>query len=351
MRTVVIACVLLWGFATALPAQPLTGQRWAVTVARGDTLQALGSRFGVDPTTIARDNGRAPGAVLQVGEILAIDNRHIVPALPRNGTIAVNVPQRMLFVTTSSGLAAYPVAVGRRDWPTPLGEFAVVSKEVNPTWDVPESIREEARRAGRSLPRKVPPGPSNPLGAHWLGLSVGGVGIHGTNAPASIYQVTTHGCVRLHPDDIAALFGQVTVGAKGVLLYEPVLVTVAGEDVFVEAHRDVYRLATRDPLDFLRARAQELGVLERVNWKLAADVVRQRDGVARVVTREISSPSSAMSRLSHSDLAQTDAGGKFSRLNFPAATAQGPEPVLQIGPKNRGASAARPLPIGSTEAR
>jgi L,D-transpeptidase ErfK/SrfK len=156
---------------------------------------------------------------------------------------------------------------------------------VNPTWDVPASIREEARRAGRSLPMKVPPGPNNPLGAYWLGLSVGSVGIHGTNAPTSVYQAITHGCIRLHPVDIAALFGQVQVGTKGLLLYQPVLVGVDGDHVFVEAHRDVYRRGPHDPLEFVRARTRELGVFDKVDWDLAAEVIRQRAGVARTVTR------------------------------------------------------------------
>lgn len=299
MRTLVIVSALLWGFATALPAQTLTGQLHTVTVVRGDTLRSLGSRFGVDSATIARDNGRPVDAPLRVGETLSIDNRHIAPPVPAGVTLIVNVPQRMLFATTSSGLSAYPVAVGRRDWKTPLGEFSIAAKEVNPTWDVPDSIREEARRAGRWLPLKVPPGPGNPLGAYWLGLSVGGVGIHGTNAPTSIYQVTTHGCVRLHPDDIAALFGQVSVGARGVLLYQPVLVAIHGEGVFVEAHRDIYRRGPADALRFVKERAYELGVFERVDWERAAAVIDERAGIARPVSRAVSFPSGAVSPLSY----------------------------------------------------
>jgi len=285
MRTVLIAAVTIALAPAALAAQPLTGDVHTVVVARGDTLGALGSRFGVDPATIARDNGRALETPLRIGETLSVDNRHVVPPLPTGTTLVINVPQRMLFAATSPGVTAYPVAVGRRDWQTPLGEFSIATKEVNPTWDVPESIREEARRAGRSLPLKVPPGPNNPLGAYWLGLSVGSVGVHGTNAPTSIYRVTTHGCVRLHPDDIAALFGQVTVGTKGALLYEPVLVAVVGEDVFVEAHRDVYGRGPADALEFVRDRAYELGIVERIDWDRAATVIRERAGIARSVAR------------------------------------------------------------------
>ena len=215
MRTVIGALTLVLGLATGLQGQSLTGQRHIVAVVRGDTLRALGSRFGVDPVTIARDNRRTLDAPLRLGETLTIDNRHVAPAFGTGVSIVVNVPQRMLFAAIGHSVVAYPVAVGRAEWPTPLGEFSIATKETNPSWDVPESIRAEARRAGRSLPARVPPGPNNPLGAYWLGLSAGRVGIHGTNAPRSIYQVITHGCIRLHPDDIAALFGHVRVGARG----------------------------------------------------------------------------------------------------------------------------------------
>ena len=271
--------------AVAVYAQPLTGQQQTVTVARGDTLRSLGSRFGIDPTTIARDNDRALDAPLAIGETLRLDNRHIVPAFPLGMTVLINVPQRMLFLAGEKGVTALPVATGRRDWPTPIGEFSIASKEVNPTWDVPESIREEARRAGRSLPAKVPPGPNNPLGAYWIGLSVGSLGIHGTNAPTSVYHAVTHGCIRLRPSDIEALFSQVEVGARGTLVYQPILVAVEGGQVFVEAHRDVYGRGPRDPLDFVRSRARELGVSEQIVWEMAAQVLQERAGIARRVNR------------------------------------------------------------------
>jgi len=284
MRTGLIALVIGFAVAAGVSAQPVTGEQRLVTVAPGDTLSRLGSRFGIDAAAIARDNDRSPDEPIRVGEALRLDNRHIVPALPAGQTLTINLPQRMLFVAGERGVTAYPAAVGRPDWPTPLGAFSIVSREVNPTWDVPESIREEARRAGRWLPRQVPPGPNNPLGAYWLGLSLGSVGIHGTNAPTSIYHVITHGCIRLHPDDIAALFAQVQVGATGALVYQPILVAVGGSDIFVEAHRDVYRRGPADALEFVRSQARELGVFDRVDWGVAAQVIHERAGIARAVT-------------------------------------------------------------------
>ena len=271
--------------AASAAAQPVTGGLSSVTVSRSDTLRRLGSRLGVDPHTIAADNDLPVVGPLPVGRVLLIDNRHIVPAIPPGLVIVVNIPQRMLFLVSASGVTAYPVAVGRPGWRTPLRSFSIVSKETNPSWEVPASIRAEARRAGRFLPLSVPPGPNNPLGKYWLGLSIGGVGVHGTNSPASIYQVVTHGCIRLHADDVRSVFGEVSVGAAGMTVYEPVLLAVDGDTVFLEAHRDVYQRGPRDAREVTRALAHEAGLSDRIDWTAAETVLQRREGVARDVTR------------------------------------------------------------------
>jgi L,D-transpeptidase ErfK/SrfK len=180
--------------------------------------------------------------------------------------------------------AHYPIAAGRADWQTPLGAFTIQVKETDPTWDVPLSIQEEMRRAGKPVLKTVPPGSRNPLGAYWLGLSLGSVGLHGTNAPSSIYHFATHGCIRLHPDDIEDLFHHVAAGDQGRIVYEPVLVAFDGTDVFVEVHRDVYRRAPS-----ALARTMELieraGLEERVDLSMVARVVGQAEGLAVAVTQ------------------------------------------------------------------
>jgi L,D-transpeptidase ErfK/SrfK len=261
----------------------LTGEVISHAVARGESLASLSARFGIDTRTLAADNGIRADDILPIGRVLRIDNRHIVPSGRDAATLVINLPQRMLFFRgeTVTGL---PVAVGRPDWPTPTGDFTVATREENPTWDVPVSILAEARRAGRAQPARVPPGPTNPLGAFWLGLSAGGIGVHGTIVPASIYRFASHGCIRLHPDDVAWLFPRVNVGAIVAVVYEPVLLTRVGDRVFVEIHGDRY--ARQAPT---LARVRELavghGVTDLVDWKAAARAVQARHGVARDITR------------------------------------------------------------------
>jgi L,D-transpeptidase ErfK/SrfK len=266
-----------------LVALQLVGGDWTYTVRDGDSLTSIGARFGVDTSAIAKDNLLQNTSPLETGQTLRMDNRHIVP--PASGAeIVVNVPQRMLFLFRDGVLRKrYPVGAGKPTWPTPLGPFEIISAETDPVWDVPASIQAEMSRQGKAVVTKVAPGPSNPLGKYWLGLSLSGIGIHGTNAPSSVYGLASHGCIRLHPDDIQDLFLSVKVGSRGVIIYEPVLILHIGEAVFLEAHPDAYRMVP-DSLQAVRAIAEREGFSDLVDWDAAADVLRRREGVAREVT-------------------------------------------------------------------
>jgi L,D-transpeptidase ErfK/SrfK len=261
----------------------MTGDVTVYTTTAGDTLGSIGARMGVDVATLAAENGLKPTAKLPVGLTLRVDNRHLIPAAAEPGVIVLNLPQRMLFYGDETVVRGIPVAVGQPGWQTPARAFTVLTKETDPTWEVPVSIQEEARRASRVLPAVVPPGPNNPLGKFWLGLSIPSVGIHGTNAPSSIYRAATHGCIRVGAEDIAWLFSRVSVGTRGQMVYEPILLAVIGDEIFLEVHRDVYRRLEGGSELHVRALADAAGVAGEVDWVLAARVLSARDGIARRV--------------------------------------------------------------------
>jgi L,D-transpeptidase ErfK/SrfK len=293
-----LSAMALCGVRAQEPSfHPLVGAEWAHVVSAGESWEAIGARVGVSPAVLASRNGRGLRPALRGGETIVIDNRHIIPdhssvtdentavnpGVTNDGLI-VNVPQRLVFFFAEGRLVAhYPTAVGPAGWQTPLGDFTIVLKEEDPTWDVPISIQQEMRRAGKRVVKSVPPGPDNPLGRFWLGLSLDSVGIHGTTAPLSIYAFATHGCIRLHPDDIEALYQQVAIGERGRIIYEPVLVSYDGTDVYLEVHPDPYRRAP-DTL----ARALELldqaGLSGLSDTAEVARAVRQTEGLATPVT-------------------------------------------------------------------
>jgi L,D-transpeptidase ErfK/SrfK len=282
------AGIILAGPAAAVAAPDrIVGGVITYAVKQGDTLRTIGARYGTDPRTLIADNDLPPSAILRVGQRLTIDNRHIGPRGVSPGAIVVNVPQRMLYYAVDTNdVRGVPVAAGRKGWSTPIEEFTVTAKETDPSWEVPASILEEARQRGRPLPAVVSPGPDNPLGKFWLGLSVGRIGIHGTNAPSSVYGTVTHGCIRLGPDDIAWLYAQVSVGTPGRFVYEPVLLAVDGSEVFLEVHPDVYQ-RTASASQLARELASAAGVMDRVDWVLADAIIAAHHGIARRVTLDI----------------------------------------------------------------
>lgn len=255
-------------------------------VAAGDSLTSVGARYGIAPRLVAEANGLDPRARLKIGQSLFVRSRHLAPFTPDIADgIVVNLPQRMAFLFRAGRLErAYPVAVGRRDWPTPTGEFTVRTREQDKTWYVPVSIQEEMRREGKPVLTQVPPGPENPLGRHWIGLSLPAIGIHGTNAPASVYGFRSHGCLRMHPDDVADLFDRVAVGERGRIVYEPLLLGKdAGGMIWFEANPDAYRRGAAT-VDTVREMAREKGIDEdSVDWARVAAMLHERDGQAREI--------------------------------------------------------------------
>jgi L,D-transpeptidase catalytic domain/Putative peptidoglycan binding domain len=99
----------------------------------------------------------------------------------------------------------FAVATGQNTYPTPLGRFQIVVKWRNPWWYPPNS----PWAAGQ---KPIPPGPNNPLGTRWMGLSAPGVGIHGTPNDGSIGYSVSHGCIRMHIPDAEWLFVRVRIG-------------------------------------------------------------------------------------------------------------------------------------------
>ena len=105
----------------------------------------------------------------------------------------------------------FGVATGESRYPTPLGRFEIIVKWRNPWWDPPAS--DWAKDA-----EPIPPGPGNPLGTRWMGISSPAVGIHGTPDPASIGYSVSHGCIRMRIPEVEWLFNQVDVGTPVYIL-------------------------------------------------------------------------------------------------------------------------------------
>ncbi len=104
----------------------------------------------------------------------------------------------------------FGVATGQSVYPTPTGMFSIVELQRDPWWRPPDSPWAQGLKP-------IPPGPGNPLGTRWMGLSAPGVGIHGTPDDASIGYSASHGCIRMHIPDAEWLFTHVDLGTQVVI--------------------------------------------------------------------------------------------------------------------------------------
>lgn len=143
--------------------------------------------------------------------------------------IVINLPSRTLeFYSGNSLVKVYRIAIGKPSTPTPLGNYHVFEKEVDPWWFPP--------RTGEV----VPSGPANPLGYRWLGFAPL-YGIHGTNAPWAIGLAVSNGCVRMYEEDVEELFEVVPHGTPVRVTYDRVKVLVDGRgEVSAGIYPDIY---------------------------------------------------------------------------------------------------------------
>ncbi|HZY58741.1 MAG TPA: L,D-transpeptidase [Candidatus Binataceae bacterium] len=259
----------------------ISGDSFPYEVTDDDTSRSIAAHFG-EPDDIVLLNGGEP----EPGAKIVVDNRHVAPAEVADGVV-INIPQRMLFVFRDGKLAeGWPATVGRPDWPTPLGSFFVASKRLNPTWHVPPAIRAEMEDEGIDPGSEVKPGPRNPLGKNFLGLDHGGIGIHATNRPLSIYLFGSHGCIRLNPDSASKLFHMTAASEPVEIIYQPVALAVLSDGrIFLESDSDPYAMGVPHLPD-VREAARAAGVEDKIDWQRASRVMVMVEGVARRIDKE-----------------------------------------------------------------
>ena len=169
-------------------------------------------------------------------------------------------------------VTTYPVGIGDTGWETPVAVGRVIDRRIDPTWTVPKSLR--AKYGITS----IPPGPNNPLGKYWIGLSIKGYGIHGTNFSWGVGRLVSHGCIRLYPEDIAILFENVSVNTPVEIVYEPVKIGIRDNTIFMEVHPDIY-----NRIPYIRSytihRLRELDILRYVSGSKVNDALERQSGV------------------------------------------------------------------------
>jgi len=258
-----------------------------------DSLVDLARKHGLGYTEIVSANPGLDPWVPGADKKVVLPKAHILPAAPREG-IVINLADQRLYFFREDGktVDSVPLGIGNNGWDTPKGTTKVVRKKKNPTWYVPQSVRKE----DPELPAIVRPGPDNPLGSHAVYLGWPAYLFHGTNKPYGVGRRVSHGCVRLYPEDIARLFGDIKVGTLVTVVDQPMKVTKMDGQLWLEIHAtqlqadEVEQTGTHTPskpaeFEFLLTSAAGDDA-NRIDWEKAKRAALERRGIPIAVLKE-----------------------------------------------------------------
>ena len=291
-----LACFLLparsaWAlkcFMLSLDKGLYGNARW-VQVREKDTLLDIARDLGLGYNQITTANPGIDPWVPPQESLVLTPCAFVLPKKRPDAGIVVNLAEMRLYYFFSNGGHDYfltaPIGVGKEGFLTQLGTYKVKSKTPNPTWFVPESIRQEDPQ----LPAQVPPGPENPLGDYVLRLSAGLYAIHGTNKPWGIGRRVSHGCIRMYPEDIAALYPLVAVGATVQVIYEPIKFGWADGKCWIQVFED-FDQRVENPLSTVMAELvyykSAAGPVE-IDFKALFRALKEKNGVPTIVAELI----------------------------------------------------------------
>lgn len=274
--------------------ESVIGQSVIISAQEGDSFLGLARKFDIGFQEILIANPSVDPWLPGEGTQIVIPTRYVLPNTKREGLVLNLAEMRLYYYPKSvSGepryVHTYPVSIGQRGWATPSGRARVIAKAKNPVWYPPVSIRKEHEEKNDPLPSFVLPGPDNPLGKYMLRLDLPGYLIHGTNKPQGIGMRVTHGCVRLHPDDIKDLFSRVAIGTPITIVNQPYKLAWHQGRLYVEMHPNEIETNSLHLTQLVRA---VIAVTESsrhydLDWELAGRLAQNKNGLPTIVGRKM----------------------------------------------------------------
>jgi L,D-transpeptidase ErfK/SrfK len=275
-----------------------------VPASREETLLDIARRYDIGQNEILLANPDVDRWLPEDGSRVILPTRYVLPNTERTGLV-LNLPEMRLYYYPKANngetpvVITHPISVGRMDWKTPLGVTKIVSKQVDPDWRPPQSIKDEHAKDGDPLPDVVRAGPDNPLGRYAMRLGIPGYLIHSTNKPYGVGMRVTHGCIRMYPEDIEKVFDDIPVGTPVRIVNQPIKLGWLADSLFIELHppleedeeqyRDYMQSVLNSIADFLAADAATQGIntSRRINLSGRAlrQAVEERSGYPVIITR------------------------------------------------------------------
>jgi len=270
-------------------------------VGKDDTLPDIARRFDVGYEEILTANPGVDPWLPGVGREVVVPTQFILPAAPHEGVV-VNVAAMRIFYYPPHKkgepqiVYTHPIGIGKVGWKTPEGTTKIISRQKDPVWVVPKSVREEHAEDGEKLPAQVPAGPDNPLGQYAFHLGWPSYLIHGTNKPYGVGMRSSHGCIRLYPEDIAVFFDMIPIGTKVTVVNQPYVFGWRDGTLYLQA----YTVMEDDSRDWNKNRQRLLGKLlnpklqkkisdhdNEIDWQRVGDLAHTPRAVPVPITGDL----------------------------------------------------------------
>jgi L,D-transpeptidase ErfK/SrfK len=280
------------------PGSDMVGYVQKTIIGKDDTLPDIARRFDVGYEEMLTANPGVDPWLPGVGREVIVPTQFILPAAPHEGVV-VNVAAMRIFYYPPHKkgepqvVFTHPIGIGKVGWRTPEGTTKIVSRQKDPVWMVPKSVRDEHAEDGEKLPAQVPAGPDNPLGQYEFRLGWPSYLIHGTNKPYGVGMRSSHGCMRLYPEDIAVFFDLIPIGTKVTVVNQPYLFGWRDGTLYLQA----YTVMEDDSRDWSKNRKRLLAKLlnpklqkkisdhdKEIDWQRVGDLAHAPRAVPVPVT-------------------------------------------------------------------
>ncbi len=276
----------------------VVGQVQVTISTKDDTLPDIARRFNLGYEEIVRANPGIDPWLPGAGKEIVLPTQFVLPNSVRQG-IVINIAAMRLFYFPPAKpgekqvVYTHPIGIGRVGWQTPEGSTKVISKQKDPVWIPPESVRREHKENGEILPARVPAGPDNPLGRYKFTLGWPSYLIHGTNKPYGVGLRSSHGCIRLYPEDVEKIFAMVNPGTTVTVVNQPFVfgwhegeLYLQGFDVLEDDKRDWSKSQPKLLSKTLSKRIQaELASRKAtVDWQRVAQITKDPRGLVLSVS-------------------------------------------------------------------
>jgi L,D-transpeptidase ErfK/SrfK len=339
------------------PDDDVVGVIQVVKTSKEDTLTDIARRFNVGYEEILRANPKVDPWLPGTDRPIVVPTQFVLPNAPRTGVV-INIAAMRLFYFPphKSGepqvVITHPIGIGKTGWATPEGVTKIVRRQADPTWRVPASvIKEHREERGEELDKVIGPGPDNPLGKFAFYLQWPSYLIHGTNKPAGVGLRSSHGCIRLYPEDIAQLYDMVPVGTQVRVVNQPFVFGWHEGQLYVQPY-DVLEDDTRNWKTGKHSRltkaistSQQKQLKthdEQVNWDLVTALSQEPRGVPVPVSQDGASLDQVLAAASTVQNRVPDGSTWDGKSDLPMDEGTFRQMMSEVDPKTGEAPAAAP---------